>query len=181
MLMRVMLTDFPVQYRKSYPDKKTATILKTRLESKLADFEMGDIIEGYELLTDQNRDFMPTIPALIDSIKSAEKHRQKKEQGNIEAERIAALPKPTISCNPVGLLKKAQSDINSKKELTMDEWQKRMHELRLYNNKLVASVGKRYADNYHLCNVNGCNKAGSLTSSVRGSETWYCRTHFSMS
>ena len=178
MLMRVMLADYPAQYRKSYPDRKSAMALKTRLESKLSDFEVKDIINGYEALTEQSSEFMPTIPALVESIGEAKRLREKKERGEDEAKKIAELPaeKSVINCDPMAMLSDAQASVKSN-GLTTDD---RMHELRLDYNRAIASAPTRYADNVHLCCVNGCNKAGSLSSSTRGSETWYCREHFSL-
>ena len=180
-LMRAMLADYPTQYRKSYPDEKTASMLKSRLEAKMAVFHPSDVIDGYEQCIDENPRFMPTIPDLIGHIKNLTKTREEKTKGNIEAERIAALPAPTIDCNPLDMLKKAQSAIDTSSPDGMEEWKKRMHGLKLHNNKLTASMEKRYAAPHQLCNVNGCSKAGALTSSVRGSESWYCSTHFAMS
>ncbi len=41
----------------------------------------------------------------------------------------------------------------------------------------IHSKGITYPRNGDQCAFNGCNKAGSRTSSVRGSDFWYCHEH----
>jgi len=60
------------------------------------------------------------------------------------------------------------------------EWLNRKEEARLNNERMVASMPRRYSDYKHLCGFDGCNKAGSITSSTSGSESWYCSTHYAM-
>jgi len=184
-LMRAMLADFPSQYRKSYPDEKAAKRLKERLESKLFDFHPEDVIDGYEICIDENPKFIPAIPELVGHIKNLGKIRNKKIEGNLEAERIAALPKPTIQCNPVEMLAKAKVDaknVNFKSETKKDreERLRKKEGLRLALQSSVAGIGRRYAKTHQECGVDGCRQSGAMTSSTSGSENWYCSKHFSM-
>ena len=175
-----MLADFPVQYRKSYPDKKTAKVFKERLENKLGNFEPEDIIFGYENCVEETPKYLPAIPDLISHIKEIAKARVKRLEGNAEAERIATLPKPTIQCNPMDMLKKANEAAKGGDKSDLEVWLKKKEVARLENIKTVGAVSKKYASHIHLCGVNGCNRSGSLASSTAGGENWYCSNHFRM-
>ena len=66
---------------------------------------------------------------------------------------------------------------------TPEELEQRIKNLKVLNrvnNQSHAIGGKNIMRKFTntKCGYSGCREAGTLTSSIRGSETWYCPEHF---
>ncbi len=177
-----MKADFGQQYAKLYADKEELRQFKRRLYSKLKGSTIVDIKNAYEAYVNSGNPFCPTIPNLLAFIINAEKDRKKAEKNAVESARIAALPPPTIECNPVEILAKARAD-NSVFYTEEERAIRHQENLRRHEMLLQADSHKIrhiYADPSHFCNVDGCTKAGSFSSGTRGDGNFYCSSHYRM-
>jgi hypothetical protein len=169
-----MLADYPAQYRKNYPDKRTAAVFKQRLSAKLCGFHSDDIIYGYEKCIESSPKFFPSIPELISEIVALKKIRDKKEQNKLEAEKLAALPAPTHGIDALRLIREAKnknSDIPQGERLIAA---RRAHRAALKDHCRGVATGV----SVQTCNCDGCHETGGLSGGTNGSGAFYCREHF---
>lgn len=171
-LVNAMRSDFGHKFKSQFKDPDELTQYKKRLYRKLDSKHLDDIVEAYESFLEAKPEWPPTVPEMIVGVYNIEKAIKKREQNRVEAERVAALPAPTHDCNPIEMLAeaKAKNESETKAEMVLQ------HEalLKLHS----GNINKRFADDYHLCSVSNCSKAGTVTASVRGGENWYCMNHF---
>ena len=176
-LVAVMKIDFPAGFNKSFSNGDSETFLKRRLYKSFLNIKPACVFDGYQECINRNPSFLPTTPELLSEVKKQSKISLKKIEEDLEAQKLAALPPPTITCNPLNLLAKAKAGTKSKTMSTAERL-KLKEELRLKLNATVGHIGRQYADGTHLCAVPGCKKAGSMSDSVSGSNSWYCARHF---
>jgi len=170
--MRVMLNDFPGQYRKNYPSREKAILLKERLMKKLDGARPQSIIDGYELCIDSDPDFMPGISKIRESVFEIEKATKRRERESQAIESKKLEPPPTMTVEPLKLLSEAKED---KPEITFQDRVK-AHEALI---KTFDAQGKIRRTPYHMssgCASFGCKNPGTVSSSLRGTDTWYCMT-----
>ena len=181
-IMRVMLADYPSQYKKSYPSERAAISFKGRLVKKLLRFHRDDIEEGYENCIEESPKFMPTIPDLFDHVKTLDAVRTKNKFNKIEADKLSRLPQPVHNVDVKKILSEAKAEINPKQ--TEEERLKALSE-KLRNHNAVLNIHGRNVTKVNapyekMCGYSGCNKAGSVSSGTRGEDNFYCVTHFRM-
>jgi len=181
-MINAMQSDYGQVFTKQFSDPEILKNYKRRLYQKLKGFPYKSIIDGYELCVDQNLKFCPTIPEVVANVSEAVKRNKRLEANKAEAESVAALPPPAITCDPLKLLAdaKAASKTGSKEDKAA--WMARKAEA-LKNNEAVLvlhghNIKRRYAQPEHSCVVNGCYKAGTLSNGTKGSDNWYCISHF---
>lgn len=169
-ITQAMKADFGQQYAKQFKTDDDMRMYKRRLYTKLKGHEIGDIADGYEMYVDGVNKFTPTIPDLIAIVEQARKNRLHAEANKAEVARISALPAPTITCDPMALLAEA------KKAPTGNMAEK------MAAHKALLTMHSKHIRNPvfhgHGCAVSHCRNLGSMTTSTKGGETWYCRDHY---
>lgn len=181
-MLNAMQADYGQIFTRQFNDVDVLKNYKRRLYQKLRGLPIDAIIDGYELCTEQNKKFCPTVPQIIQSTLEAVKRNKKLEANKVEAESIAALPAPTITCDPLALLAKAKAASKTGSKEDKAAWMARKAEA-LRNNEAVLvlhgqSIKRIYAQPEHLCVVNGCRDIGTLSNGTKGSDNWYCIKHF---
>ena len=170
--------DYPSQFSKLFGDIEDEKSFKNRLYAGLKGVGVEFIINGYEDLVANNPKFMPTGAEIKSIAIELSKNNKRSIEELKRVNDAALLPKPTIKCNPVKMYKEAIEKNENYDKSDKKEWLKRKELARLENLKIVGSIGRVYADDNHLCNYDGCKKAGSMSSSTTGSDRWYCKSHF---
>jgi len=183
-IVKVMGIDFKTLFIKKFSDLEYLKDYKNRLYFKLKEkkYLPCDVMDGYEDWIDSKPKYLPDVPDVLVWCEKARSERLKREKSQAKANRIAELPAPTIKCNPLEML--AQAKANVPEDESPIERKNRREEL-LVNHAAVLvihgrNVKKIYADHLHLCEVNGCNKAGGISSSTTGNGNFYCEDHFRM-
>lgn len=181
-MLNAMEADYGQTFTKQFRDVEVLKNYKRRLYQKLRGLPINAIIDGYELCTELNKKFCPTVPEIVQSVLEAVKRNKKLEANKMDAESAAALPPPKVTCNPLELLAKAKSASKTGSKEDKAAWMARKAEA-LRNNEAVLvlhgqSTKRIYAQPEHLCVVNGCRDIGTLSNGTKGSDNWYCIKHF---
>ncbi|NOR68527.1 MAG: hypothetical protein GQ532_02320 [Methylomarinum sp.] len=177
LVIKMMRSDFPQQFKKAFQDDEALNDFKNRIYARAKKSNiLGDIlISAYDDLIDENVHFMPSGNDILTRAKESKKKISKETAENVRIAELNELEGKEVTCNPVKLLNDAMSASSAKKYEGS-----RLDRLKLAvlnNNMLTASISRRYANEYHQCNYNGCRNAGSMTSSTTGSDSWYCSKH----
>lgn len=96
LLVNVLKVDYASQFNKIYENDYTVTILKNRLRERFRGQNPRNILLGYEKASSESPKFMPGVQELISAIEACGKEQKMAEINRIEAERVSALPPPTI-------------------------------------------------------------------------------------
>ena len=186
-LVNAMRLDFGSKFKAQFSESENRSkndalsMYKRRLETKLINEEIQDIVDGYELFIETLSEWPPTVTQLIKYVDQAKKQRLNKLKNQAEAEAIAKLPAPTITCDPLKLLAEAKSHVGDEED-SHDAWLARKAKaLQNYNAVLELHSGnivKRYASGEHKCCIPSCNNAGTISSSTKGEGNVYCSRHF---
>lgn len=183
-MINAMKADYGRIFTKQFFDEETLTNFKRRLYQKLKGLEIEAVVEGYELCIERNTKFCPTVPEIVAAVLETIKRHQKRDENKAEADRVSALPAPTISCNPLELLDQAKSAGRSGVAETSDERMARRAELLKNHESLLVLNGHRikrvYADVEHLCAHHGCGMPGGIGSGITGKSNFYCADHYRM-
>jgi hypothetical protein len=184
-LINAMRSDFGPKFKSQFEREiDTLKQYKRRLYQKLRGKPINAIVDGYEEFVCSNPEWPPTVPELAFYTDKVAKELEQKKINQAEAERVAALPPPTIDCNPLELLAKAKSASKTGSKEDKAAWLARKAEA-LKNNEAVLvlhgqNIKRRHAQPVHFCVVNGCQNAGSLSAGTKGGDNWYCAKHFKM-
>ena len=143
-LMQAMLTDYPQQYRKSVRSKSEAMDFKKRIVSKLQEFNHMDIVNGYEISTEQSPEFLPPLPKIVEQIKVLAKARRKAAREKAERARLAALPTASHFVNPIALLTAAKQKAHNGGNTDLQTRKANLAEL-LQQHKAVLELPSHYA------------------------------------
>lgn len=172
----VMKTDFGRQYASQFKTDDDLRLYKRRLYTKLHGFDVGDIADAYELFVDSGKTFCPTIPELLEHVEIAQKQRKQREQATAEVSRVAALPPPTIQCDPLAMLAEAKQAVKQRKDGLSREEQIKKHDavLVIYGK----SIKKREFGPEKCCEVGYCKKPGTLSHNTKGGGPFYCTEHY---
>lgn len=178
-LTNAMRTDFGSKYKTQFPDVDTLRLYKRRLYSKLKEFEIQDIMNGYELFIDENNEWPPTVPDMLNVIRRAKKERLKAEENMEEAKRVASLPQPKMTVDPLKILAKAKAGNHGGSN---EDWLERKAKI-LQNHEAVLvlhgdRIVKPQIENGKTCAIDFCGKPAGFSSSTKGGENWYCKEHF---
>ena len=183
-VMNAMKADYGRIYAKQFDSDEAITFFKRRLYQKLKDIEIEAIVEGYEICIGRNTHFCPTVPEIVAAVLETVKTHKKREENKAEAERVSALPAPTISCNPVEMLLTAKKLVKQGDE-TKKDWMARKAEiwknqeaiLNLYSHK----IAKKIAGPEHKCMYGGCGRPGAISRATTGKGNYYCAEHYRVS
>lgn len=178
LIVKMMGSDFPQQFKKAFQTDEALNDFKNRIYARAKKSQiLGSIlISSYDELIDENMHFMPSGNDIFTRAKEAKKQIQKEDIESVRITELNKLKEREVTCNPVKMLNNAMSrasDVNDE-----DERLGRLKLAVLNNNRLTASISRRYADDYHLCSYSSCRNAGSITSSTTGTDSWYCSKHF---
>jgi hypothetical protein len=181
-MINAMEADYGQTFIKQFRDAEVLKNYKRRLYQKLKGLPIEAVVNGYELCAERNTKFCPTVPGIVESVLEAVKRNKKLEVNKLEAESVAALPPPTIICNPLELLAKAKTASKTGSKENKAEWMARKAEA-LKNHETVLNlhghkIKRLYAQPEHSCVVNGCHHAGTLSGGIKGGGNWYCIKHF---
>jgi len=181
-MIRAMRSDYGQVFIKQFQGEEVLTDFKQRLYQKLNGLPIDAIVDGYELCAERNTRFCPTVPGIVECVLETVKRNKKLEVNKAETESVAALPPPTIICDPLALLAKAKAASRTGNKEDKAAWMTRKAEA-LRNNDAVLilhgrNIKRRYAQAEHSCAVNGCHDIGTLSPGTKGSDNWFCIKHF---
>jgi hypothetical protein len=183
-MINAMSADYGRVFSKQFPDVDTLTNYKRRLYQKLKGLDLDAIVDGYELCIKRNTKFCPTVPEIVESVLEVIKRNKKRDENQIEAIRVSTLPAPTIECDPLVMLSDAKKNISAQLTQTSKERMEKRREV-LKNHEALLNCNrskiKRHVASYeHSCEVDGCNKAGGISSGITGHGNYYCAEHYRM-
>jgi hypothetical protein len=178
-ILSAMQADYPEKFKSRFKDQSLLDEFKKRIFQKVRHFDLAEIADGYELWIDSDRgkSFLPTIPELVECIEKIKEDNQKALAKKLESERVAALPSPTIACDPLKLLSEAKNSLKS--EITQQDRDEmivaheallRLHEKNIHHPKFDQSK--------HGCAVAHCRKLGSMSTGLKGGGNFYCQEHY---
>ena len=171
---------------------------KRRCYAKLRGVESAAIVDGYEQCVGERRPYMPNLVELTETIVTLDRTRKR------EREEIAAVsvPAPRFTGGIAGYVTEvlepnaestvAQRELAKMRAIltrpagTKAEREARLaanvsaHESLLRGQRELGLLLERGYDRSQLrCAVTGCQRPGTLSSSINGGAVWYCREHFS--
>ncbi len=192
-LINAMKADFGKKFEARFPNtdegNEDLRQYKRRLYAKLRDWEICDIIDGYENFIDSKPDWPPTVPDLITSVEDAIVIRRRKERSDAELERKAEAAKARhgkkpIECNPIAMLREAIDNVDQYKDENTEKRAIRRKQIINHHDRLIIDFEQMNHSRLsvpavgHTCSVAICFKPGVLSHSVKGGDNWYCQEHF---
>jgi len=178
LLVNVLRVDYALEFKKIYYDEFTVNILKNRLLERFKGKDPRIILAGYERAASESPKFIPRVQELIQAIESVDKEHKKSEINRIEAERVSALPAPTITCDPVQMFadaKENQNGIPTRAEMDA-RIENHMALLIIHANK-IRSIRPTPEQ---LCKYVSCGDSGTISTSTKGDGNYYCSLHYRM-
>jgi hypothetical protein len=187
-MIRAMSADYGRVFKSTFPDEGAITDFKQRAYIRLRAIDgikenIGIVTLGYETASRASPDYPPNLIQIELCIRDANKAQKLAETNRIDAERVAALPPPTISCDPWQMYKdelKRKVGEESVEILTREERMKagrdrmkkhiRLLVLDLQSNRIRCPP----PDDEHSCYVISCNKPGTQKQS---GGNFYCPEH----
>jgi hypothetical protein len=181
-LLRAMKADFAQKFSSRFTDDRELRDYKQRLRKIFENNTAADIYDAYERYLDTRPEWPPTNIDLRSHLEDLLKDRKKQMENKAEAQRIAALPAPTIEVNAMEMLAKAKAASKTKGKDDHAAWMKRKAAadqnnaavLMLHNHR----IRKHYAGPEHKCAVEFCRKAGTNSASNTGGGNFYCKEHY---
>lgn len=185
LLVNVMYVDYGKQFEKRFNsanvDPETGENLelklyKNRLLERFKGHDPLIILAGYERAAAESPKFIPGVQELIAAIEAVDKEHKKAEINRIEAERVSALPPPTITCDPVQMFAEAKANHNGiPTRAEMDARIENHRALLIIHGDNIRSIRP---NGEQLCKYGACNNAGTLSRSTKGDGNFYCADHF---
>jgi hypothetical protein len=185
-VIRVMRLDYALAFGKAFPQDEDVLNFRRRLYIRIKAMHTNPnvLVDAYEALIEKNPSFMPNGNELIEEVKAVIKARLRHAEQQAEVARLAALPAPTIECNPLLMLSKAKAAAKANSKEDHAAWMKRKEEAMNNHNAVISlhssNIRKKYAQQWHSCKVDGCRKPGSISSGTSGGDNFYCHEHFLM-
>ena len=180
-MMKAMAADYGTVFKNQFQTEEDQTNFKRRLYVRLRDFNPKNIRKGYEHAALASPKYCPNAMQVVAAVIELEKIDKKNEKNRKEAERIGALPKPTITCNPMKMLRDAMRQIEID-ELGMTKEEKReahFKRLEAHNSLMAVHLSKEKQNAVdQLCCVSFCDKPGVLSNTTSGNGSFYCIEHF---
>lgn len=182
-LVDAMKTDFGDKFLRAYGNPEDLRQLKRRLYAQMRGFTPSAIVDAYEALIAFKREFLPTVPEIVDAARKENYAFNERKAEKIEAERFAALPPPKISVDPIKLLHDALENSASKNGSKEDWLQYKADMLKKHEAVIAAHISSGLIRRNLLranpaCGVSGCRNFGGLSHSTTGTNEWYCREHY---
>ena len=183
LLVNVLKVDYMQQFHRTYKTESDVRIFQNRLRERFRGYNPTAILSGYELCASKTVKFMPTVQELIESIETVAKNLKTAEINRKEAERVSALPAPTITCDPVAMFVKAKQEYDSaiKPETAEERAESQRDKLKNHAALLAlagSNVRKIEITEALRCQYHGCRKAGTMSNGTRGESNFYCSTHY---
>lgn len=185
LLVNVMYVDYGKQFEKRFNssnvDPETGENLelklyKNRLLERFKGHDPRIILAGYEKAAADSPKFIPGVQELIAAIEEVYKEHKRAEINRIEAERVSALPPPTITCDPVKMFEEAMVSRNGiPTSAEMNAMIENHRALLVIHGDKIRSIRP---NGDQLCKHGMCNKAGTLSRSTSGGGNFYCADHF---
>ena len=183
-LLRAMKADFAQKFSSRFGDELELRDYKQRLRKIFENNSPADIYDAYERYLDTRPEWPPTNIDLRGHLEDLLKDRKRQQENKVESERLAALPAPTIVCNPLEMLAKVKSAAKPDGKEDHDAWMARKAAALQNHNAVLTlhshKIRKHYGRTEHQCNVPGCYKTGTLSSATGGGGNFYCADHFRM-
>lgn len=181
-LVNAMKADFGHKFQSQFSGENAVKIYKRRLYAKLRGLNLKYVVDAYELFVGGNPtpEWPPTIPELMGKIKQAEKEDRQSQENAQEAQKIASLPPPKITCDPLALLAEAKK--SSPDNISKDEWLKRKADA--YQNLHAVltihghNIRRHIQQGFHNCKVPSCAATGTLSAGTKGGDNFYCSEHY---
>ena len=167
-VIHAMQQDFKDKFILKFPDDSLLREYKNAIYKEFNRFTPEILLEAYDVFLERiSKTTIDSPPSVTELSREAEKIvKSQEKQTNVS------------EYNPVDIFNKVKDQADEKTEKgTHEEWLHRKKGAMLANTALVGSIGRKFASSYHLCHFPECSKSGALTSSVRGSEHWYCIKH----
>jgi hypothetical protein len=181
-LLRAMKADFAQKFSSRFTDDRELRDYKQRLRKIFENNTAADIYDAYERYLDTRPEWPPTNIDLRSHLEDLLKDRKKQMENKAEAQRIAALPAPTIEVNAMEMLAKAKAASKTKGKDDHAAWMKRKAAADQNNAAVLMlhshRIRKRYASAEHKCAVEFCRKAGTNSASNTGGGNFYCKEHY---
>lgn len=205
LLVAVFKSDFGDQWSRQFEpvagEPQTAEQLlrlwKRRCYAKLRGVDSAAIVDGYEQCVAERRPYMPNLAELTETIVTLDRRRKH----NREEIAAVSVPAPRFSGGLAGyvtdvLEPNAESSVAQRELAKMRaildrpagmkaERDARLaanvaaHEALLRGQRELGLLLERgYDRSQFRCAVTGCQRPGTLTSSINGSAVWYCPAHF---
>lgn len=180
-LVRAISADFMHKFTSHFTSEQSIRDYKRRLRSLFEKYDAKLVYEAYEEYLDGNPEWPPTNANLRAALEKADDRNKRAEKNREEAKRVAAIPRPTVSVDPLKLLADAKAKARPKND-SHEAWLKRKAE-KLQNHEAVLvlhgdRISKPEIWQDKTCSVDFCATPGVFSTSVRGGENWYCREHF---
>jgi hypothetical protein len=187
-MIRAMSADYGRVFKSTFPDKGAITDFKQRAYIRLRAIDgikenIGIVTLGYETASRASPDYPPNLIQLDVCIRDANKAHKLAEINRIDAERVTALPTPTISCDPIRLYKDELKRKVSEEDVEILTREERMAEgrdrMKKHIRMLVIDLQRNRIrcpppDDEHSCYVSSCNKPGTQKQS---GGNFYCSEH----
>jgi len=176
LLVNVMYVDYDKQFENRFKSDLELQIYKNRLLERFKGHDPRIILAGYERAAAESPEFVPKVQKLIAAIEAVDKEHKQFEKNRIEAERVSALPPPTITCDPAQMFAEAkvkQNGLPTRAE--MDARIENHRALLIIHGGNIKSIRP---NGEQLCKHGMCNKAGTLSRSTKGDGNFYCTDHF---
>jgi hypothetical protein len=171
-----MYVDYGSQFANRFKSELELQIYKNRLLERFKGHDPRIILAGYERAAAESPKFIPGVQELISAIEAVDKEHKKAEINRIEAERVSALPPPTITCDPVQMFAEAKEKQNGlPTRAEMDARIENHRALLIIHGDKIRSINP---NDDQLCKHGMCNNAGTLSGSTSGGGNFYCSDHF---
>ena len=176
-MIAAMKADFGHKFKSQFENTEDLRQYKRRLYQMLRGRDIKHITDAYNGYALSGKEWPPTVPELISALDDVEKTARRKQAEEMNhLLKLSAPAKKIVECNPLEMLANAKGktvDDRTPEQIEQDKkdaWQR--------HKALVAPFSVRNIDADHLCAYPSCNKAGSISDSIRGGGTWYCKEHF---
>lgn len=174
-----MKADYGAAFNSRFKTPEIWREFKRRVYVRVQGKNEHDVADGYEewVCSERGKKYLPTLPELMECIEQCEKRRIKKLSDEAEADRISALPSPTMQVNPLKMLAEAKENAGISSTSMIER-------LAAHNALITIHLGRGlirqpdFSERAHGCAISSCRKLGSLSSSTSGSESWYCQEHY---
>lgn len=190
-MFRCLVMDFGSQFARTFEDGSvTHNAWMHRLAGRVSGLSPSNLIDGYDRARQARAPHMPVLNDIADAAHEVARLERMREDevaravaprfsggllGYVDTV-LAAGAEDAIADAAISAMRKT---LTSTQALTTAERQNRLTENVKQLAAMVASVKThRRAEAIRLCDVPGCDRAGSLAHSTRGEGPWYCRKHF---
>ena len=182
-ISKAMSIDYASQFNKAYKDESDLILLKKRMWQGLKDIDCESSLAAYQELCDETPEYMPTLQSIISRAKSVNSKNIRAGQELIERERLAALPPPMHEIDSRQMLADAKDASERTGEQAQEDRDAAIakHEMLIAQDKRKGLIRSPNRGSEATCAVNHCHKAGSVTGSLKGSDSWYCPEHARLS